>query len=44
MLDPWGHPFVYRAPGQDSDYDLVSLGGDGKEGGTGDDADLKAVK
>ena len=44
LLDPWGHPFVYRAPGQDSDYDLVSLGGDGKEGGTGDDADLKAVK
>lgn len=44
LLDPWGHAFVYRAPGQDSDYDLISLGGDGKEGGTGDDADLKAVK
>ena len=44
LLDPWGHPFIYRAPGQDSDYDLISLGSDGKEGGTGDDADLKAVK
>ncbi len=44
LLDPWGHEFVYRAPGQNGDYDLVSLGSDGKEGGTGDDADLKAVK
>ncbi len=44
LLDPWGHAFVYRAPGQSGDYDLVSLGSDGKEGGTGDDADLSAVK
>ena len=44
LLDPWGRPFVYRSPGQSSDYDLISLGGDGKEGGTGEDADLKAVK
>lgn len=44
LLDPWGHAFVYRSPGQDGDYDLISLGSDGKEGGTGEDADLKAVK
>ena len=44
LLDPWGHEFVYRAPGQSGDYDLVSLGSDGKEGGTGDDGDLKAIK
>jgi general secretion pathway protein G len=44
LLDPWGHAFVYRSPGQSGDYDLVSLGSDGKEGGTGDDADLSAVK
>ncbi len=44
LLDPWGHPLVYRAPGQNGAYDLISLGSDGKEGGTGDDADLAAVK
>ena len=38
--DPWGHPYVYKSPGQHntSDYDLHSLGPDGQEGG-GDDID-----
>jgi general secretion pathway protein G len=44
LLDPWGRPFIYRSPGQKGDFDLISLGGDGKEGGTGDDADLSALK
>ena len=44
LLDPWGRPFIYRSPGQKGAFDLISLGGDGKEGGTGDDADLSAVK
>jgi general secretion pathway protein G len=44
LLDPWGQPFVYRSPGQSGKFDLISLGGDGKEGGTGDDADLVAPK
>ena len=38
--DPWGRPYVYRAPGTKSDYDLYSLGRDGKPGGTGEDADI----
>lgn len=39
--DPWGHPYVYRHPGQGGhDYDLMSLGADGKPGGTGEDADI----
>jgi general secretion pathway protein G len=34
--DPWGHPYVYSSPGQDGrEYDLMSLGPDGKAGGTG---------
>ena len=38
--DPWGHPYVYRAPGQHnpSGYDLYCFGPDGQEGG-GDDID-----
>ena len=38
--DPWGRPYVYRVPGSKSEYDLYSLGRDGKPGGTGEDADI----
>lgn len=38
--DPWGRPYVYRTPGQKSEFDLFSLGRDGKPGGDGDDADI----
>jgi general secretion pathway protein G len=40
--DPWGRPYVYRAPGQKGEFDLFSYGRDGKPGGTGDDADIGA--
>lgn len=39
-LDPWGHSYVYRVPGSQGDYDLISYGKDGKPGGEGEDADL----
>jgi general secretion pathway protein G len=38
--DPWGRPYIYRYPGQKSDYDLLSYGRDGKPGGSGEDADI----
>jgi len=38
--DPWGSSYVYKSPGEKSDYELSSLGADGKEGGSGDDADI----
>ena len=38
--DPWGRPYVYRVPGQKSEFDLFSLGKDGRPGGTGEDADI----
>jgi general secretion pathway protein G len=36
--DPWGHPYVYRHPGEHNtiSYDLHSLGPDGQEGGGND--------
>ncbi len=40
-LDPWGHAYVYRAVG-DGAYDLLTLGRDGREGGSGEDADISA--
>ncbi len=38
--DPWGRPYVYRTPGQNREFELVSYGRDGRPGGTGDDADI----
>src|SRR5436190_4374092 len=39
--DPWGHPYVYRIPGQrGGDFDLYSLGADGQEGGQGEASDI----
>jgi general secretion pathway protein G len=38
--DPWNHPYIYRVPGERGPYDIMSLGSDGQEGGTGTAADL----
>jgi len=38
--DPWGHAYLYRAPGERGPYQIVSLGSDGQEGGTGTAADI----
>jgi len=40
-LDPWGRAYLYAEPGtHNNDYDLISLGKDGRAGGTGEAADL----
>jgi general secretion pathway protein G len=31
--DPWGHDYLYRAPGRNSPFDIGSLGPEGREGG-----------
>lgn len=38
--DPWGHPYVYRSPGRDGDFDLLSYGKDGQAGGEGEGEDV----
>jgi hypothetical protein len=40
VKDPWGNPWVYTCPGVFTDYQLSSLGADGKPGGDGLDADI----
>jgi general secretion pathway protein G len=40
-LDPWGNPYIYVSPGIHGDFDIMSYGADGKEGGEGKDADIK---
>lgn len=40
-MDPWGHPYLYKFPGDHGDEpDLVSLGADGNPGGEGNNADI----
>jgi len=38
--DPWGHAYIYRAPGRKGPYEIVSYGADGKEGGENENADI----
>ncbi len=41
--DPWGNQFVYRSPGEHgNDYEIISYGADGKDGGSGIDADIRS--
>jgi general secretion pathway protein G len=40
-MDPWGRPYLYASPVTGGEgFGLRSLGRDGAEGGTGEDADL----
>lgn len=38
--DPWGNPYIYISPGIQNDFDIISYGADGAEGGNKYDADI----
>jgi general secretion pathway protein G len=39
--DPWGHPYLYKFPGEHGDEpDIISLGADGAPGGDGFNVDI----
>jgi len=40
LMDPWGHPYLYRFPGQHGEYDIYTLGSDQREGGEGSAKDI----
>ena len=42
-LDPWGRPYVYLSPGRTDSFEVLTLGRDGREGGTGEDADISSA-
>ena len=42
--DPWGRAYIYRSPGEHGDYDLISHGLDGSEGGEGENQDVVSWK
>ena len=39
-VDPWGNAYTYVSPADGVPYDLVSLGSDGAQGGTGTASDI----
>ena len=44
-LDPWGHAYVYKYPGEHGDEpDIISYGADGQPGGDGYNADILSWK
>ena len=43
-VDPWRKPYVYKCPGEHGDYDLLSYGLDGTEGGEGENQDIVSWK
>lgn len=38
--DSWDNDFQYRCPGDDLDFDIISLGSDKASGGSGDASDI----
>ena len=42
--DPWGRAYVYKAPGEHGDYDIISYGADGAPGGEGENIDIVSWK
>jgi len=45
-LDPWGRPYIYKSPGEQSaaGYDLLSYGADGQPGGEAEASDVVSWK
>jgi general secretion pathway protein G len=42
-MDPWGHAYLYKYPGDHGDEpELISLGADGQAGGEGNNADIQS--
>lgn len=42
--DPWGKPYIYKSPGEHGEYDLLTYGLDGVEGGEGENQDVVSWK
>ena len=40
--DPWNRPYQLTVPGKAGPFDIISLGGDGAQGGSGEDADISS--
>jgi general secretion pathway protein G len=43
-LDPWGKDYIYKSPGDNGEFDILSYGLDGTEGGEGENQDVVSWK
>ncbi|MCE5307047.1 MAG: type II secretion system major pseudopilin GspG [Acidobacteriales bacterium] len=44
-MDPWGHAYIYKYPGEHGDEpDIISYGADGQQGGESINADIVSWK
>lgn len=41
-LDPWGRPYQYTSPASGAPFEILTLGRDGRPGGTAEDADFSS--
>ena len=39
--DPWGSDYIYKIPGENAPYDIISYGADKAPGGEGENQDIK---
>ncbi len=42
LKDPWGRDWIYRQPGTEAPFEVLSYGADGQAGGTSEDADISS--
>ena len=40
--DPWGKEYIYLSPGVHDDFDIISYGADGAQGGEGKNKDINS--
>jgi len=40
--DPWGNSFIFLSPGTHGEYDIISYGADGVQGGEGKNKDINS--
>lgn len=44
LVDPWGRPYIYMAPGPNGlPFEVITLGADGQPGGEGEDTDVSSA-
>jgi general secretion pathway protein G len=42
-MDPWGHPYLYKIPGDHAAYEIASYGAAGEHGGAGEETMIKSA-
>ena len=40
--DPWDNDYVFISPGENGDFDIISYGADGEEGGENENEDIRS--